>query len=82
MAAANFSLFTFHFSLFLVPLYAESSATVCRWCLVHERKVRAAQDAPLVKMPAVGDGRCREKRTTAIVIVIINVIVGKGEKVV
>ena len=50
---------------FLVILHAESSATVCRWCLVHERKVRAAQDAPLVKMPAVGDGRCREKRTTA-----------------
>jgi len=30
-----------------------------------ERKVRAAQDTPLVKMPAVGDGWIREKKTTA-----------------
>ena len=51
---------------FLVILQFESSATVCRWCLVHERKVRAAQDAPLVKMPAVSNSRCREKRMTAI----------------
>ena len=50
---------------FLVILQTESSATVCRWCLVHERKVRAAQDTPLVKMPAVSDSRCREKKRTA-----------------
>ena len=76
--------FTFHFSLFLVPLHAESSATVCRWCLRHERKVRAAQDTPLVKVPAIGDSRSWEKRMTAcgFVIVIVFVIVGKGEKVV
>jgi len=30
-----------------------------------ERKVRAAQDAPLLKVEAVGDGWSGEKRTTA-----------------
>jgi len=29
------------------------------------RKVRAAQGAPLLKMEAVGDGRSRQKKTTA-----------------
>ena len=52
----------------------ESSATVCRWHEECERKVRAAQDAPLVKVPAVGDSRIREKKITA--------RKGKGEKVV
>ena len=55
-----------------VPLQAESSATVCRWHVQCERKVRAAQDTPLVKVPAVGDSRIREKRMTA--------HQGKGEK--
>ena len=31
----------------------------------HERKVRAAQDTPLVKMQAVGDSWIWQKRTTA-----------------
>ena len=31
----------------------------------HERKVRAAQDAPLAKIQAVGDGWIRQKRRTA-----------------
>lgn len=32
---------------------------------MHERKVRAAQDAPLLKMEAAGDGRIRQKKITA-----------------
>jgi len=40
-----------------------------------ERKVRAVQGAPLLKMEAIGDSRCRQKRMTA-------PGVGKGEKVV
>ena len=68
------------FRNYLVILHAESSATVCRWCLRHERKVRAAQDTPLVKVPAIGDSRIWEKRKTACGFVIV--IVGKGEKVV
>ena len=39
-----------------------------------ERKVRAAQDAPLLKVEAIGDSRIWQKRTTA--------RKGKGEKVV
>jgi len=31
----------------------------------HERKVRAAQDTPLVKVPAVGDSWIWEKKITA-----------------
>ena len=42
-----------------------------------ERKVRAAQGAPLLKMEAVGDGRCRQKKMTA-----SPNGTGKGEKVV
>jgi len=42
----------------------------------RERKVRAAQDAPLVKMPAIGDSRIRKKKTTA------RRKRGKGEKAV
>ena len=42
----------------------------------HERKVRAAQGAPLLKVEAIGDSRCRQKRTTAFL------RKGKGEKVV
>ena len=65
----------FNVQCFFVPLQAESSASVCRWCaLEHERKVRAAQDAPLVKVPAVGDSWIWEKKITA--------PRGKGEKVV
>lgn len=41
----------------------------------RERKVRAAQGAPLLKVEAIGDSRCRQKKTTA-------PGVGKGEKVV
>ena len=39
---------------------------LCRWhiCLC-ERKVRAAQGAPLPKIEAIGDSRLRQKRTTA-----------------
>ena len=50
----------------------ESTVTVCRWCLKpsrekgHERKVRAAQDTPLLKMEAVGDGWIWKKKTTAL----------------
>ena len=66
--------FIWHFTHLFVPLQLESSATVCRWHDECERKVRAAQDAPLVKVPAVGDSRIREKKTTA--------RKGKGEKVV
>jgi len=40
----------------------------------NERKVRAAQGAPLLKMEAVGDSWIWEKKTTA--------RKGKGEKVV
>jgi len=40
-----------------------------------ERKVRAAQGAPLLKMEAVGDSWCRKKKITAH-------SKGKGEKVV
>ena len=43
------------------------------------RKVRAAQGAPLPKIEAVGDGRIRQKKTTA-----VNGLkrrCGKGEKV-
>ena len=47
----------------------------------YGRKVRAAQDAPLVKMPAVGNGWIREKRMTAAPVV-SNYSSGKGEKVV
>ena len=42
----------------------------------HERKVRAAQGAPLLKVEAIGDSRCRQKKTTA------SPRRGKGEKVV
>jgi len=57
-----------------VPSQPESSVPVCRWCSAeHERKVRAAQDTPLVKVPAVGDSWSREKKITA--------RKGKGEKV-
>ena len=42
----------------------------------YERKVRAAQDTPLVKVPAIGNSRIREKRMTALL------WQGKGEKVV
>ena len=31
----------------------------------HERKVRAAQGTPLPKIEAIGDNRCRQKKTTA-----------------
>ena len=31
----------------------------------HERKVRAAQGAPLPKVEAIGDSRCRQKKITA-----------------
>ena len=31
----------------------------------HERKVRAAQGAPLLKVEAIGDSRCRQKKITA-----------------
>ena len=41
---------------------------------VDGRKVRAAEDIPLPKVEAVGDSRCRQKKTTA--------RKGKGEKVV
>jgi len=40
-----------------------------------ERKVRAAQGVLLLKMEAVGDGRIRQKKTTA------SLRGGKGEKV-
>jgi len=50
----------------MLTLHAESRAAVCRWCpLGHERKVRAAQDTPLVKVPAVGNSWIWEKRMTA-----------------
>ena len=42
-----------------------------------ERKVRAAQGTPLLKVEAVGDGWSGEKKTTANLLKI-----GKGEKVV
>jgi len=45
----------------------------------HERKVRAAQDTPLVKVQAVGDGWIWEKRMTALIVYGMR---GKGEKVV
>ena len=32
----------------------------------HGRKVRAAQGAPLLKVEAIGDSRCRQKRMTAL----------------
>ena len=41
-----------------------------------ERKVRAAQGTPLLKVEAVGDGWSGEKKTTANLLKI-----GKGEKV-
>ena len=67
--------FFFVFRSICTTFALESSATVCRWrANACERKVRAAQDAPLVKVPAVGDSRIREKKTTA--------RKGKGEKVV
>ena len=44
----------------------------------YERKVRAAQDAPLVKMPAVGDDWSRKKKMTATGVLHAY---GKGEKV-
>ena len=31
-----------------------------------ERKVRAAQGAPLPKIEAIGDSRCRQKKITAL----------------
>jgi len=38
-----------------------------RWSLSGgERKVRAAQGAPLPKIEAIGDSRCRQKKITAI----------------
>ena len=43
---------------------------------MRERKVRAAQGAPLPKVEAIGDSRCRQKKTTAFL------RRGKGEKVV
>lgn len=42
-----------------------------------ERKVRAAQGAPLLKVEAIGDSRIRQKKTTA-----SHRQAGKGEKVV
>jgi hypothetical protein len=59
-------------------LPTESSAPVCRWWR-HERKVRAAQDAPLPKIEAVGDSGIRQKKTTAGKGM---ALAGKGEKVV
>ena len=56
--------YIWYFSHLFVPLQAESSAPVCRWWQ-HERKVRAAQDTPLAKVQAVGDGWIWEKRMTA-----------------
>ena len=51
----------------------------------HERKVRAAQDTPLVKVPAVGDSWIREKRMTAPSYIayhrLLHRLGGKGEKV-
>ena len=69
----------------LLPLHAESSVTVCRWYSWEcKRKVRAAEDAPLVKVPAVGDGRIREKKTTAKGLGFVKgaLSLSKGEKVV
>jgi hypothetical protein len=50
----------------------------------HERKVRAAQDTPLVKVPAIGDSRIWKKKTTAIHhgLFVGILLSGKGEKVV
>ena len=76
------------FPFFFVPLHPESSVPVCRWCPGgHERKVRAAQDTPLVKVPAVGDGWIWEKRMTAPVFFSADfrnkvLDTGKGEKAV
>ena len=62
---------TFHYSPFAVPYifvplhfgkHCHGLSLVSLW---HERKVRAAQDAPLVKVQAVGDGWIWQKRTTA-----------------
>ncbi len=44
----------------------------------YERKVRAAQGAPLLKMEAIGDSRILQKKTTACAFS----CAGKGEKVV
>lgn len=43
--------------------------------LCGKRKVRAAQDAPLPKVEAIGDSRIWQKKTTAML------VRGKGEKV-
>ena len=54
------------FARFALTLQAESTVTVCRWCHIrHERKVRAAQGAPLLKVEAIGDSRSGQKKTTA-----------------
>lgn len=38
----------------------------CGGCGVGERKVRAAQSVPLPNIEAIGDSRCRQKKTTAV----------------
>ena len=44
----------------------KSTVPACRWFPQgDERKVRAAQDAPLLKVEVIGDSKCRQKKTTA-----------------
>lgn len=53
----------------------------CRWqVLACKRKVRAAEGIPLLKLEAIGDDRCRQKKITAFGG--FAVVEGKGEKVV
>ena len=48
-----------------------------------ERKVRAAQGAPLPKVEAIGDSRVRQKKiTTGNCVLAMARVSGKGEKVV
>ena len=54
---------------------AENTVSACRWPMC-QRKVRAAKGSPLLKVEAIGDSRCRQKRMTA------SIRWGKGEKVV
>ena len=65
----NFAAGKHRHGLSLVPLW-------------HERKVRAAQDTPLVKVQAVGDGWIWQKKITALSSGLWLWKKGKGEKVV
>ena len=66
------------FAHLLVSLQPKALPRSVAGVIRHERKVRAAQGAPLLKMEAIGDSRLGQKRTTAA----LPVRAGKGEKVV